>query len=447
MTTTSHIRHTRRIRRGPIALLLAASLFALSGAAMQHPTSRTHANPWARYAPDADLEGLDAYQPDSTKPKITVAFPRESYRPGASARLDVYSHASRVTVQFFRAGPEQRMTIANDVMLGVPVAPKRWVGTIRPGHSLHLRIGSWPSGVYFAQLNSGDRTGYAPFVLRPRRLGEHRVAVLMPTMSWQAYNYRDDNGDGRRDTWYAGGPSAKLGRPYLNRGVPYHYKYYDAPFLHWLAISGHQADYLSDAELRQVRDGKALARSYALIIVEGHHEYVTQHEFDVVTGFRNRGGNLMFLSANNFFWVTVKNGDVMRRIVQFRDHGQPEANLVGVGYFANDLGQHRGPWVVRTPIPWLFAGTGLTRGSKFSSGGVEADRVYASSPKSLRVVAEIPNLYGPGKTAQMTYYERGGAKVFAAGAFTIAGSAPEPTVSKLMENLWSHLAADKDTGR
>jgi hypothetical protein len=33
-----------------------------------------------------------------------------------------------------------------------------------------------------------------------------------------------------------------------------------------------------------------------------------------------------------------------------------------------------------------------------------------------------------------------GAKVFAAGAFTLAGSALQPTVGRLIVNLWLHLA-------
>ena len=155
----------------------------------------------------------------------------------------------------------------------------------------------------------------------------------------------------------------------------------------------------------------------------------------------------MFLSANNFFWKTVIRRNVMRRIVHWRDIGYPEADLTGVGYFHNDLGEHRGKWVVRRAIPWLFAGTGLRRGSKFSSGGIEADRVYSASPSSTQVVAEIPNLYGPGMTAQMTYYERRGARVFAAGSFTLAGSALEPYVKPMLENLWRRLANDDDTDR
>jgi hypothetical protein len=59
----------------------------------------------------------------------------------------------------------------------------------------------------------------------------------------------------------------------------------------------------------------------------------------------------------------------------------------------------------------------------------------------VHVLAEIPNLYGPGFTAQMTYYETpAGAKVFAAGAFTLAGSVRDPAVERLMENLWAHLS-------
>ena len=43
----------------------------------------------------------------------------------------------------------------------------------------------------------------------------------------------------------------------------------------------------------------------------------------------------------------------------------------------------------------------------------------------------------------MTYYEtRAGAKVFAAGAFSLASSIDEPTVKSLMENLWKRLSKD-----
>jgi hypothetical protein len=91
---------------------------------------------------------------------------------------------------------------------------------------------------------------------------------------------------------------------------------------------------------------------------------------------------------------------------------------------------------------WLFAGTGLRRGSTFSTGGIEIDKTSAASPPGTEVLAEIPNLFGPGFTAQMTYYRtKNGAQVFAAGAFTLAGRVlRDPVIGQMMENLWAQLA-------
>ena len=73
----------------------------------------------------------------------------------------------------------------------------------------------------------------------------------MPTRTWQAYNFRDDDRDGHGDTWYAtaGHNTARLYRPFLNRGVPPHFRAYDLYFLHWLSRTGKRVDYLSQAEL------------------------------------------------------------------------------------------------------------------------------------------------------------------------------------------------------
>ena len=40
----------------------------------------------------------------------------------------------------------------------------------------------------------------------------------------------------------------------------------------------------------------------------------------------------------------------------------------------------------------------------------------------------------------MTYYEKGGAKVFAAGAFTLAGDVWSSPVDVMIENLWERLS-------
>ena len=384
---------------------------------------------------------------DSKRPKVEASFPLESYRPGSKASLIFVSRAKDVTLQFYRAGTESKRPRASDVMLGSSVSSRRSLGNVWPRRTVQVRIGNWPSGVYFARFTArGGRVGYAPFVLRPRRLGEQRVAVVMPTQTWQAYNFRDENGDHVGDTWYGDWHrnTVRMGRAFLNRGVPPHYKYYDEPFLHWLHASGKSVDYLSDAELNHVSSGAALARDYVLIVFPGHHEYVTGHEFDVVTGFRNHGGNLMFLSANNFFWKVRRHGDLMTRVVRFRDIGRSEARLVGVEYFDWEHGTHgRGPWVVRDDkaASWIFDGTGLARGSHFGSGGIEADSTCPYSPRNIHVLATIPNIFRTGRAAQMTYYQRNGATVFAAGAFTLSGSVWQPPVKRMIENLWTRLGS------
>jgi hypothetical protein len=448
----------RSLRRPVTLLVLAGALVALGlsatgGDPWRAPPVAVRAQPAVPPFDAAEMnEAREDRPPVSHRPAVQAAFAAESYRPGSVAKLVFFDRARRVSLQFYVVGAGtgkwgDGILLASDVMRGTPVGLDRRIGTVRFGTTVRVRVGGWPSGLYFAELTaSGGRVGYAPFVLAPPRLGGHRIAVVMPTQTWQAYNYRDDNRDGIGDTWYAGHgqTTARLYRPFEDRGVPAHYKYYDEPFLRWLVHERIPVDVLSDAELRQT-SGAALARAYQLIVFPGHHEYVTRHEFDAVTRYRDLGGDLIFLSANNFYSkVTIRDG-VMTRVGWYRYLHQPESALVGVQFYHNDLGEHRGPWTIRPTDAGrrIFSGTGLVPGDQLVSGGIEADEVTTASPPHLRVLAEIVNLFGDGRNAQMTYYETAqGAKVFAAGAFTLACSSWEPHVSRLIENLLLQMVDD-----
>ena len=146
-------------------------------------------------------------------------------------------------MQIFRSGPERGLDAkATVTMNGVPVTPTVLARLERPEAApcpdRDRRLAERP--LLRAPRAADGRVGFAPFVVRPRRLGEHRVAVVLPTLTWQAYNLRDDDGDGKGDTWYADWKhkTVRLGRPFLNRGVPYHFRRYDLPFLHWLIANG-----------------------------------------------------------------------------------------------------------------------------------------------------------------------------------------------------------------
>ena len=386
---------------------------------------------------------------------VDASFPQPSYAPGQLALLRVACDSPSLTLQIFRVGGEDKPTYLADEMSGLAVSQPRTLSWIRresaPG-TIRLRIGAWRSGLYYVLLTAADgEKGYAPFVVRPGLPGfQSRVAVVLPTTTWQAYNQYDENGDGWGDTWYAGGRPDRpvlLGRPFLNRGVPPFFARYDIAFETWLARTHKTVDFLAESDLDRFRTGADVARSYDLVVFPGHTEYVTDHEYALVEQYRDAGGNLAFLSANNFFWRVQRRGRTLRRTALWRELARPEAGLLGVQYRANDEGSRQGFYLVRsgTTAPWLWAGTGLSDGSSFGEFiggyGIEIDSTTPDSPPGTIVLAEIPDLFGPGLTAQMTYYETArGAKVFAAGTLDFGGSVMTWPVRRMLDNLWARLS-------
>jgi hypothetical protein len=377
-------------------------------------------------------------RPVPTDP-IRAAFERRSYSAGGAATLHVRADASHLVVQLFVV--DGRRSGGRNRMAGRPVTQARAVVLRNGVASVRVPIGSWTSGLYFAKLSGPSRSvGFAPFVVRPR-LGDNRVAVILPTNTWQAYNFRDENGDGIGETWYADPRvrTVSLTRPYLDQGVPPHMSL----FTRWLARAHLDADYLTDDDLQAVRSGDALARRYNLIVFSGHEEYVTLHAFDIVRRYRDLGGNLAFLSANSLYARVEVRGQRMTCLGHFRDFGRPEASVIGVQYL--DWYQRKyasKPYVVRdaSAAPWLFRGTGLKNGDRFGfTYGVEIDATTSQSPPGTHVIADLRGIFGPSETAQRTYYETArGAKVFASGAFNF--ESPQSGVTdRMLRNLWFSL--------
>jgi hypothetical protein len=282
-------------------------------------------------------------------------------------------------------------------------------------------------------------------VVRPAAPSQ-RVAVVMPTNTWAAYNFYDADGDGYGDSWYVWWKTQQvtLTRPHLRRGVPYRYRSYDLSFIRWLAHTGKQVDFYSDEDLEAFASGDNLRSAHDLVVFPGHEEYVTAHVYDVVERFRDLGGNLLFLSANNFFRRVDRVANRLRLVDTWRALGRPESSLCGVQYRANDRGSHQQPFVVTAAGAESFAfdGTGLGEGASFGRYGIEIDATTQWSPAGTQVLAQIPNALGvAGLTAEMTYYETGaGARVFSAGALNFGGQiALWPETLKVLENVWARL--------
>jgi hypothetical protein len=275
------------------------------------------------------------------------------------------------------------------------------------------------------------------------------VLVVEPTNTWHAYDVVDG------DSWYLDSSvhiidlthpfaSSRVSGAHVPAGLPEQFSRFDLGFLRWYWHSGYRADFISDDDLERVSTARQLS-AYRLIVFAGHEEYVTSHTFDVMTRYRNAGGNVAFLSANNFFYKVKVSGNTMTGRKRWRDLGRPEAALVGAQYAGWDEGKYpnRPYRIVNTAAaPWLFEGTGLHDGSSVGNYGIEVDEPSADSPPHTHVLAEIPNELGPGKPAQMTIYTRGRSTVFDAGAINFGASAHWPALSRFFSNLWSHLSGE-----
>ncbi len=382
---------------------------------------------------------------------VEAAFTQRSYLPEERMALRIQADAPSLELTFLRVGHGPDPSLRSDAMTGLEMADPvtiDWTGKRSTRRTIVVQTGEWPSGLYAARLETDDgRVGFAPFVLRPTEPSEDRVAVVLPTNTWQAYNLYDSDGDGWGDTWYAGGaPPVVLDRPYRERGVPPRFFRYDFPFLRWLEKTRRDPDIFADDDLELFASGDELRQRYDLVVFPGHSEYMTEHAYNVVERFRDLGGRLIFLSANNFFWKVSKEGNVLRRDAKWRTLGRPEARLCGVQYRANDDGTRQGSFYVPevSAAPWLFKGTGLengdTIGDEVGGFGIEIDTTTPLSPPGTKVLAVIPNLFGPGLHAEMAYYETAaGARVFSAGVLDFPAVLLHPAGFRLMDNLWRHM--------
>ena len=186
------------------------------------------------------------------------------------------------------------------------------------------------------------------------------------------------------------------------KGLPDQLFRLDLGFLRWYWHSCFRADFVSDDDLEHVTRPSTL-RHYRLIVFVGHEEYVTSHVYDLIERYRDEGGNLAFLSANNFFYKVEVSKNTMSGRTRWLDLGRPEAALIGaqyVGWDESRFPNHPYRVVNTRAARWLFAGTGLRPGSRLGRYGIEIDQRDAASPPDVKVLAAIRNDFGTGQVGR-----------------------------------------------
>ncbi|MCY3589988.1 MAG: N,N-dimethylformamidase, partial [Chloroflexi bacterium] len=198
-----------------------------------------------------------------------------------------------------------------------------------------------PSGLYAARLTAGDQEDHITFVVRPPRdRATASLALLIPTASYMAYgnsrggiefgnellsnhlavigpeerylNRHPEYGNSMYDNHNDGTGvcySSRL-RPLINIRPTHHWLWQlsaDMHLVEWLEAQGIAFDVITDEDMHQ--DGVSLLERYSCVMTCSHPEYYSTNMWDAVHAFTQRGGRLMYMGGNGFYWRVAYRDD------------------------------------------------------------------------------------------------------------------------------------------
>lgn len=299
-----------------------------------------------------------------------------------------------------------------------------------------------PSGPYALHVSCGDsdlqatREDYISFFVTPPRDAAQRgkrpkLCFLAPTCSYIAYANHAEHITargvevlmnrmvhfGHSDLWMYDHPelggsvydshadgsgvaySSRL-RPVLNFKAQYHswlgghgsalYQYNaDTHLFDWLEEKGFDYDVITDEDLH--RGGLTLIEPYDVILTGTHPEYHSTAMWDAMKAWIDRGGRLMYMGGNGWYWR-----------VAFSDHwpGAMELRRAEDGirpwiaepgeYYHSFNGEYGGLWRRLGRAPNVMAGVGfIAQGFDFSSYYRRAPD--ADNPRARFIFEGVPD--------------------------------------------------------
>ncbi|OEU96321.1 N,N-dimethylformamidase beta subunit family domain-containing protein [Streptomyces oceani] len=356
-----------------------------------------------------------------------------------------------------------------------PLAAGRTVSCHHWWLSWRLQIPDyWSTGAHVAVLTTADgHRSHVPFTVRDRDPAD--FLLLLPDITWQAYNLFPEDGRTGASLYHAWDESGRLlgeeeaavtvsfDRPYAGAGLPLHVGHaYD--FIRWAERHGYDLAY---AEARDLHAGRVDPTRYRALIFPGHDEYWSSAMRRGAERARQAGTSLVFLSANTMYWqvelhdmppgapdrlVSCRKRQGGGRAALWREQGEPEQQLLGLQY-AGQVPEPR-PLVVRNAGHWLWESTGAVEGDELPGlVAGEADRYFPRTPLPEHVnrilLAHSPYeaLDGARRHQETSLYEApSGALVFASGTFAWSPALDrpghaDPRVQRAMANLLDRICA------
>jgi N,N-dimethylformamidase len=275
------------------------------------------------------------------------------------------------------------------------------------------------SGLYAARLRADGYEEYIPFTVGPAPGNEQRIALVLPTASYMAYgndHLGTDGGNGEllnnilnvltppdlflNEHWEYGGSlydehsdgsgicySSRL-RPLLQMrpkvqcllggfaGSKLWQFNADTHITDWLNAKGFGVDIYTDEELHHA--GYDLLAPYAVVLTGSHPEYTSTEMWDAVAEYTRRGGRLMYLGGDGFYWRIAYHRDFPGIVELRRAETGVRAWAANPGeYYQNFDGRYGGLWLRQGRPPQTIVGVG------FSCQGFDLSSYYRRQPDSF----------------------------------------------------------------
>ncbi|MGH6879943.1 MAG: N,N-dimethylformamidase beta subunit family domain-containing protein [Hypericibacter sp.] len=279
-----------------------------------------------------------------------------------------------------------------------------------------------PSGIYAMRLTAGEEIERIPFFVRAKPdagKGKPRALFLVPTCSYMAYINERQSFDGALGEQGAGHASG-LGPEdlFLNQHREYAYSFYDThedgsgvsissrlrptlnvrpghstswvgpggtgpwqfaadlDILGWLETQGFEYDIATDEDLH--RDGLNLLSRYPVVLTGSHPEYHSTQMLDALQGYLQRGGRLMYLGANGFYWRIAFHPE-LPGVIELRrtEDGVRDWQAEPGEYVMSFSGEYGGLWRRIGRPPQMLAGVG------FVAQGFDVSSYYRRRPGSF----------------------------------------------------------------
>jgi len=161
----------------------------------------------------------------------------------------------------------------------------------------------------------------------------------------------------------------------------------DMLIVDWLDRSGLKFDVVTDDDLHQ--EGLDLIRPYRVLVTGSHPEYASLAMLDALDGWVRRGGRLMYLGGNGFYWRIAYHPTREGIIEVRRSEDGTRAWDAEVGeYYHSFSGEYGGLWRRQNRAPQALAGVGfISQGFDWSSSYRRTEA--AGDPRAAFIFAGV----------------------------------------------------------